>query len=76
MESPITSPHSSIKATLDPFTTTDLFRSFFYGSLWGGAAVGVLAIGAWLISIMRKRVVIQDGRTREITNMLLHASQT
>jgi hypothetical protein len=47
---------SPIAKTIDPFTSSDLFQSFTYGLVWGGAAILLLALGAWLVSVMRRRV--------------------
>jgi hypothetical protein len=52
-----------------------MFRSFVSGALWGGAAIGFLAVGAWLVSIMRKRVVVQSSESRERDfHLLVHGS--
>ena len=48
---------------IEPFTEKDLLSSFLQGTFTGLGALGLLAIGAWLISIMRKRIHIDDNRT-------------
>lgn len=47
---------SPISRSLAPFSSNDVVQSFLSGALWGGAAIGFLALGAWLVSIMRQRV--------------------
>ena len=47
---------SPVSKTLNPFTSSDLLQSFVSGLAWGGAAILLLAIGAWLVAVMRKRV--------------------
>jgi hypothetical protein len=41
---------------IEPFTDKDLYSYFLQGIFFGLAILGLLAIGAWLVSIMRKRI--------------------
>ena len=47
---------SPVSKTLNPFTSKDLLQSFSFGLIWGAAAILILAFGAWLVAVMRKRV--------------------
>ena len=55
---------------IEPFTEKDLMSYFFQGAFLGGGILGLLAIGAWLISIMRKRITtrITTIQTRSLQN--------
>jgi hypothetical protein len=55
---------SPISSSLEPFTNNDMIRSFLNGALWGGAAVGLLGAGAWLVSVMRTRSYIMPTAQR------------
>lgn len=59
---------SPISNSLRPFSNNDLFGSFFTGALWGGAAVGLLGAGSWLISVMRTRSFIMPQAARAFSD--------
>jgi hypothetical protein len=46
----------TLPVSIRPFDTSDFFRSFFDGAIWGGFGLALLALGAWLISVARSRV--------------------
>ena len=70
------SPHvpktlgSPVARSLDPFTNKDLMASFISGAAWGGAAIGILGVGAWLIGVMRHRVYFSSTAARTSTSIL------
>lgn len=47
---------SPVSKTLEPFTSSDLLKSFSSGLTWGAAAILFLLVGAWLVSVMRQRI--------------------
>lgn len=53
---------SPVAKSLDPFTGKDLLSAFLSGAVWGGFALAVLGIGAWLVSVMRTRVMATTTR--------------
>jgi hypothetical protein len=55
---------SPISNSLEPFTKSDLIGSFLTGAMWGGAAVGLLGAGAWLVSVMRTRSYVMPAAQR------------
>jgi hypothetical protein len=46
------------------FDSNDLISSFLSGAVWGGFAIGFLGIGAWIISVARKRVNFSTSNSR------------
>jgi F0F1-type ATP synthase assembly protein I len=43
---------------LAPFTSSDLLGSCVAGATWGVIALALISVGAWLVQVMRQRVVI------------------
>ena len=47
--------------TIREFGNHDLLASFVSGAIWGGIVIGILAVGAWIISVARNRVRFSTG---------------
>jgi hypothetical protein len=41
--------------TLQPFTQSDYLQSFFNGAVWGGFALAILGVLAWIVGVARFR---------------------
>jgi hypothetical protein len=46
---------SPISKTIEPFTNSDYISAFVNGIFWGAAVWGLVAVGAWLVMVMRQR---------------------
>ena len=59
------SPHEAVikspSRTITPFTGGDVMDSFIEGCIVGLAGLGILAVGAWLVGVMRKRVLFSSS---------------
>ena len=55
---------------IEPFTEKDLYSYFLQGTFFGLGILGLLAIGAWLVTIMRKR--INDNRSNPFQSIQSH----
>jgi hypothetical protein len=45
----------SPSSTLEPFTQSDYLKSFFNGAVWGGFALAILGVLAWVVGVARFR---------------------
>lgn len=53
---------SPVAKSLQPFSGNDLLSAFVGGAVWGGFALVLLGVGAWLVSVMRTRVMATATR--------------
>jgi len=47
-----------IETELKKFKNSEIFDSFLSGIWWGLIILALLNIGAWLVSVMRQRVIV------------------
>lgn len=52
-----------IETNLEKFKNSDMIDSFYSGVMWGIIVLCFLSVCAWLVSVMRQRVVVNRNLT-------------